>query len=72
MGRESEEMGRRKKTGKGKRRWGWETVLRSRLRITLEILKKFSSNTSNVHHKKKHNDTHCAIAMTTVMPLVLF
>ena len=22
--------------------------------------------------QKKHNDTHCAIAMTTVMPLVLF
>ena len=25
-----------------------------------------------VHHKKKQNDAHCVVAMTTVMLLVLF
>jgi len=32
----------------------------------------FKLGTSNVPHKKKHNDTHRAVAMTTVMSLVLF
>jgi len=32
----------------------------------------FKLGTSNVHHKKKHNDSHRAVAMTIGMPLVLF
>ena len=32
----------------------------------------FKLGTSNVHYKKKCNDTHHAIVMTTVMLLVLF
>ena len=31
----------------------------------------FKLGTRN-HHQKKENDTSCAVAMTTVMPLVLF
>ena len=31
----------------------------------------FKLDTRNVYHKRKKNDTCCAVVMTTILPLVL-